>query len=43
MQVMMVKVLISVSIFNKIFFRFLNDSIKKFFDLIQFLDDLEIR
>lgn len=41
MQVMMVKVLIS--IFNKIFFRFFNDSIKKFFDLIQFLDDLEIR
>lgn len=41
MQVMMVKVLIS--IFDKIFFRFLNDSIKKFFDLIQFLDDLEIR
>lgn len=41
MQVMMVKVLIS--IFNKKNFRFLNDSIKKFFDLIQFLDDLEIR
>lgn len=41
MQVMMAKVLIS--IFNKIFFRFPNDSTKKPFDSIQFPDDPEIR
>lgn len=43
MQVMMAKVLIPVSIFNKILFRFPNDSTKKPFDSIQFPDDPEIR